>query len=421
MKFGDVWTDVAGLDDLALMKRIKAVCPSEDQFKAEESLFPLIGPVGAPYRVLDFGCGMGRNLKGMAQHSSSWHVTGYDNPAMLARAAEYLGGEFGSQWSLSSDWEVLRTQKFDVIVVSLVLQHMETEDVRTALRDFATMAPRVVILSRGHSDFQADVRQLIAQGGDWVAEAMIFDPDGCHPGHWLGRFLPALEVQISTFPPFNDAFQAVGQRIHDKGVFVGCPLSDFTRISRDQLIVLLMEGLNPESYVLDIGCGCLRAGVWLIHFLEAGRYFGIEPNTRALEAAAEFNQVFEVPLAKKSPTFSTIDTFELETAFSQAVQFDFVTGLSVWSHAPKWAILKMLDGFVRCRAPGGKFVTSYFPAAKPEGDYRGAEWVGKSHESNQAGVVGHSPQWLREECRARGLEMNNLPVKILGQQWVCIQ
>lgn len=44
-----------------------------------------------------------------------------------------------------------------------------------------------------------------------------------------------------------------------------------------QFIALLNEGLNPESIILDVGCGCLRAGSWLVRFRDPGSYHGIEP------------------------------------------------------------------------------------------------------------------------------------------------
>jgi hypothetical protein len=34
--------------------------------------------------------------------------------------------------------------------------------------------------------------------------------------------------------------------------------------------------------VLDVGCGALRVGYWLIHFLEPENYYGIEPKKRML-------------------------------------------------------------------------------------------------------------------------------------------
>src|ERR1700682_655931 len=59
--------------------------------------------------------------------------------------------------------------------------------------------------------------------------------------------------------------------------FLGVPIQTFEQCGRNQLINLLNEGLNPESKLLDIGCGCLRIAYWLIRFLDPGCYYGIEP------------------------------------------------------------------------------------------------------------------------------------------------
>src|SRR5437016_2373816 len=51
--------------------------------------------------------------------------------------------------------------------------------------------------------------------------------------------------------------------------------------------MLIREGLYPSSKVLDIGCGCLRGGYWLIHFLDRACYFGIEPDREMLHKGIE--------------------------------------------------------------------------------------------------------------------------------------
>src|SRR5271165_3310432 len=45
-----------------------------------------------------------------------------------------------------------------------------------------------------------------------------------------------------------------------------------------QFELLKREGCRPNSKVLDIGCGCLHAGIPLIQYLEKGNYVGVDPN-----------------------------------------------------------------------------------------------------------------------------------------------
>ena len=48
------------------------------------------------------------------------------------------------------------------------------------------------------------------------------------------------------------------------------------------------------------------------------------------------------------------------------------------------------------------------------GDYQGTEWA--------AALVGHSRQWLVEQCERRGLQMRELPEFFSGSQvWVRIE
>jgi len=73
--------------------------------------------------------------------------------------------------------------------------------------------------------------------------------------------------------------------------FLGFPAADFEKADREQLSYLLLAGLNPDSRLVDVGCGVLRAGYWLIHFLDSGCYFGIEPHTRRLEMGSHESDV----------------------------------------------------------------------------------------------------------------------------------
>ena len=53
--------------------------------------------------------------------------------------------------------------------------------------------------------------------------------------------------------------------------FLGVPIIDFEKGGREHFIYLLAAGLNPCSKIVDLGCGVLREGYWLIHFLRPNR------------------------------------------------------------------------------------------------------------------------------------------------------
>jgi SAM-dependent methyltransferase len=194
--------------------------------------------------------------------------------------------------------------------------------------------------------------------------------------------------------------QSRAERLAEK-TFLGGRADVFEAMGRLQLIWLLRIGLYPESRVLDLGCGCLRGGFWLIHFLRPERYFGIEPNREMLEVGKSEIVGPEI-MAEKRPRFLFNDQFD-PSAFE--VRFDFFIARSIWTHASREQIGKMLDAFVTFGEDDAVFLTSFLPAAAGEGDER-SEWVGRSHESGIAGTVRHDRGWIVQECRKRNLDLS---------------
>jgi SAM-dependent methyltransferase len=111
-------------------------------------------PVG---RVLDFGCGLGRNFPFLLGASSD--VTGFDLPPMIARCRTLAPVP---AHALEDDWETVRRQRFDLVFASLVLQHVPVDIVRARLAEFAGIAPLVYLLTRSDSDFGENLLDLVA-------------------------------------------------------------------------------------------------------------------------------------------------------------------------------------------------------------------------------------------------------------------
>src|SRR5260370_14272348 len=101
----------------------------------------------------------------------------------------------------------------------------------------------------------------------------------------------------------------IADQLHRNGIFTGGPPHLFESAGRLQLSTLVREGINPSSKLLDVGCGCLRAGYWLVRLLDAGCYFGIEPNSTMLQAGLDHVLGSELQAAKK-PLFDTNDRFD---------------------------------------------------------------------------------------------------------------
>ena len=230
------------------------------------------------------------------------------------------------------------------------------------------------------------------------------------------RVASVVGTEDSRHPVESSWFQEAGRQINARGIFVGCPLEAFEYSSRDPLCLALMEGLTPDSTVLEVGCGCLRVGYWFVRYLNAGKYFALEPNQRMLEAGREL--ILRQMEAEKRPVFSLGDDFDFEVF---ATGFDFVIVFSIWTHASKAQIARMLDQFGSTARPRGKFIASWFPASSDRPDYQGTSWVGRSHQSDRPGIVGHSIDWIREAVSARGLRLRIVEgFTTLNQDWLII-
>lgn len=213
----------------------------------------------------------------------------------------------------------------------------------------------------------------------------------------------------------EDTIQKKGEFI-SKEIFNGGPVHKFSLIGRLYLITLLKIGLTPEAKVLDIGCGALRGGYWLIHFLNPGNYYGIEPNQEMVEVGKRILFSKEI-LDYKSPAFDHNFDFNL-SVFN--VKFDFMIARSIWTHTSKAQICKILDEFNINTTQKGVLLASYLKPFFENQEYKGSKWVGKSHDSNTEGIVFHSFSWIKSECEVRNLTAKELTFDYVAQIWIHI-
>jgi SAM-dependent methyltransferase len=229
--------------------------------------------------------------------------------------------------------------------------------------------------------------------------------------------------------------------------FIGGPTYDFARIGRAGFEVLLQEGLSPSSRVLDVGCGALRLGYWLMRFLDPGCYFGIEPQQDMLRRGLE--KIVEPEVAERANAH-----FDPNSNFNFSVfgkTFDFVVARSIWTHASKSQISAMLESFATTSAPDGVFMASYLPAGAcfrvgrrwprlesivtklplasmsptlaklpspgPSDEYYGDTWRGQSHESDQSGLTHHSLRWIAGEASRHSLSVQLMPYRVYHHQY----
>jgi SAM-dependent methyltransferase len=200
------WSDLAAAaSDEDLRERILTGFKSGKPFTPYVPTLPLPAPIGS---VLDFGCGLGRNFPYLATIAE--RVVAFDLPEMIARARE-AGAAAGIL--LSSDWDAVRAMPFDLIFASLVLQHVPEDWCRTALADFARMAPVTYLLARGQGDFGFNALDLAARSGDFEpgdCRVVDHDPDT----HQL-RVLETLPFDAARGPADGRHFEVLlHSRIH---------------------------------------------------------------------------------------------------------------------------------------------------------------------------------------------------------------
>jgi 2-polyprenyl-3-methyl-5-hydroxy-6-metoxy-1,4-benzoquinol methylase len=106
----------------------------------------VIDAMGEGKSALEFGAGVGRNLDSILQTFS--HVTAYDIPNVVDLIDNFDGLFNKSRCTYTSDWESIRTKKFDSILALSVLDHIEEEYLVPYLEDISKMSNRFVVHGR---------------------------------------------------------------------------------------------------------------------------------------------------------------------------------------------------------------------------------------------------------------------------------
>ncbi len=198
-------------------------------------------------------------------------------------------------------------------------------------------------------------------------------------------------------------------------------------------LLCLFLGLRETHKVLEIGCGCLRAGKFLISYLDEGNYCGIEPREEVLNWGLEHELGHEMQRLK-APRFTARTDFgfhEFETTF------DFALAYSVLPHTPPRDIPIIFDNLSKCFHDDSVLLASaVFRDEERIIDYE--NWTGRptNHYSfsriegaaNDAGMrvlsVGHAYQgWFvafidgNQKAEAAANQMSKIDFKSLLSKW----
>lgn len=188
--------------------------------------------------------------------------------------------------------------------------------------------------------------------------------------------------------------------------YVGPP-EKYDLVAAMQFNLLTHLGLREFHYLLDVGCGSLRAGRLFIPYLLPGHYYGIEPQAWLIEAGIK-NELGREILQIKQPIFSHDSNFNC-LHFNQ--KFDFVVAQSVFSHASQSQIYECLSQVEKCLQPNGVMAATFVEGTI---DYQGEDWT-------YPDCVAYTVKQMKRIAAAIGLTAETIDwLHPNGQRWLLI-
>lgn len=128
-----------------------------------------------------------------------------------------------------------------------------------------------------------------------------------------------------------------------------------------QLDFLISRGLEPNHYLLDLGCGSGRLAVKAVPYLNPDRYHGIDISPSLIRAAAQELDAMGMGYGQKINR----RTFHVAADFRPSIEmpkFDFVIAQSLFTHLPIGEWGAALDAIEKHLLPGAKFYATFFTA-----------------------------------------------------------
>lgn len=150
--------------------------------------------------------------------------------------------------------------------------------------------------------------------------------------------------------PVKDRIAIVGHRF----IVGGIDSRHWFEIGKLQFDYLVNEGLEPHHRFLDVACGALRLGQFLIPYLDKDNYCGIEGEPTLVECGLR-DEVSPRLVELKSPQFVTNYEFELP----EGVQFDWAIAQSLFTHLTVDDIVKCFTRLRPHAAEGSRFYFTY--------------------------------------------------------------
>jgi ABC-type polysaccharide/polyol phosphate transport system ATPase subunit len=172
-------------------------------------------------------------------------------------------------------------------------------------------------------------------------------------------------AEASRMPEVDRSWhrQATGGKWEEEGAWV----SDFLR----------REGLQPQHYVLEVGCGSLSAASRLLPYMEQSHYWGFEKNIELFTAGVQI-ELPRVGVRPEPGHFVVNDDFDLS---SVPHTFDYAIASSLLRRLPLNSIARCFASVIRKLGPDGRFYVTwaepgddpFAPKTQPDGSTTNAD------------------------------------------------
>ena len=118
---------------------------------------------------------------------------------------------------------------------------------------------------------------------------------------------------------------------------------------------LRRQGLRPDQFVLDVGCGSLSAASRLLTYMEPHHYWGFEKSIELYIAGAQI-ELPRVGVRAELGHFIVNDDFDLSEA---AHPFDMAIASSLFRRLTLNSVARAIASVIRALAPGGRFYATW--------------------------------------------------------------
>ncbi len=218
---------------------------------------------------------------------------------------------------------------------------------------------RVCVLDQGHLAYDGDVES------------------GLTEYRRLNARMPHRPVRVTEDDPSpSPATQGSGAAVRNLADEEGEWVFDF----------LMAQGLRPDHYVIDVGCGRLNAAARLLPYMVQSHYWGFEQNLELYLGGAQS----ELPKAGVSPErghFVVNEEFDLSDV---PHTFDFAIASALLRRLPLGMVARCFASVIRKLSPDGRFYVTWAepgpeafePREQSDGTTTSADWPPYHHDFN---------------------------------------